>query len=148
MTAPAPARRGRPRATAPAGPDAREPIASLIRKSAKARRKLAPGTWAHRMLGENLRALRIAAAWMDQKPGRAAGAGRDDLARALRTLAALIARTAKTRGKFRPGTSPHTLQRNRLRALRAAQAGLREALGTPRPRGKPASGKAAGGPPE
>jgi len=140
MTRPAPNPRGRPRAAA--GPDVREPIASLIRKSAKARRKLAPGAWAHRMLGDNLRALRIAAAWMETPPGRAAGVPRADLVQALRTLAALIARTAKTRDRFRPGTSPHTLQRNRLRALRAAQAGVRKALG------KPASGKAAGGTPE
>jgi len=36
------------------------PIASLIRKSEKAREKLAQGTWQHTMLGDNLKALSIA----------------------------------------------------------------------------------------
>lgn len=36
------------------------PIASLIRKSEKARAKLAQGTWQHTMLSNNLKALHIA----------------------------------------------------------------------------------------
>lgn len=36
------------------------PIASLIHKSEKAQQKVAPGTWQHTMLEENLRALRRA----------------------------------------------------------------------------------------
>ena len=36
------------------------PIASLISKSKKARQKLAEGSWQHRMLADNLRALHVA----------------------------------------------------------------------------------------
>ena len=42
-------------------------------------------------------------------------------------LAAMIARTAKSQAKFPPGTSQHTLQRNRLKALRIAEAALQAA---------------------
>ena len=104
------------------------PIASLIRKSAKARRKLAPGTWQSKMLRDNLRALRLASALMKNPAG---GAGRrppDDLRAARMTLAAMIGRVEKTTKQFASGTAPHTLQKNRLRALRAAQAALQAAL--------------------
>lgn len=40
---------------------ARAPIASLAAKCEKARQKLAPGSWQHTMLENNLRALAIAA---------------------------------------------------------------------------------------
>lgn len=40
--------------------DAVKPIASLISKSEKAQKKLAQGTWQHRMLEDNLKALYIA----------------------------------------------------------------------------------------
>jgi hypothetical protein len=36
------------------------PIASLLSKSEKAQGKLAPGTWQHTMLGNNIKALHIA----------------------------------------------------------------------------------------
>jgi len=42
--------------------EARRPIASLISKSKKAQQKLAPGTWQHTMLRDNLKALQIASA--------------------------------------------------------------------------------------
>ena len=38
------------------------PIASLVSKSEKAQKKLAPGTWQHTMLENNLKALNIASA--------------------------------------------------------------------------------------
>ena len=104
------------------------PIASLIRKSEKAQRKLAPGTWQSKMLRDNLRALRLASALMTRPAG---GAGRrppDDLRAARMTLAAMIGRVEKTAKQFAPGTAPHTLQKNRLRALHAAQAVIRAAL--------------------
>src|SRR4051794_12294876 len=46
---------------------ARGAIASLISKSAKAQRKLTPGTWQHSMLRDNLKALRFASALMNNE---------------------------------------------------------------------------------
>lgn len=109
-------------------PEVLRPIASLISKSAKAQRKLAPGTWQYQMLRGNLRALRLAFALMTWPAGSAGRRPADDLRAALRTLAAMIGRVEKTGTKFAPGTSPHTLQKNRLRALRAAKAVLQAAL--------------------
>ena len=108
--------------------DVLEPIASLISKSAKAQRKLAPGTWQHAMLRDNLRALRLAVALMGAGGGEAGRFSRDELRDAVRALRAMIGRTAKARAKFTRGTSHHTLLRNRLNALRAAKALTRAAL--------------------
>lgn len=104
------------------------PLASLISKSAKAQRKLAPGTWPYKMLRDNLRALRLASALMTRPAGSAGRRPADDLRAALRALAAMSGRVEKTGTKFSPGTAQHTLQRNRLRALRAAKAALQAAL--------------------
>jgi hypothetical protein len=54
-------------------PRALGPITSLISKSAKAQRKLTPGTWQHTMLRDNLRALRLAVALMTGRRPRDAG---------------------------------------------------------------------------
>jgi hypothetical protein len=43
------------------------PIDSLISKSEKAQQKLAQGTWQHKMLQDNLKALRIASALLKRK---------------------------------------------------------------------------------
>ena len=47
---------------------------------------------------------------------------REDLQEALRVFASMISKTEKTQAKFSSGTSQHTLQRNRLKALRIAKA--------------------------
>lgn len=97
------------------------PIASLIGKSEKARRKLAPDTWQHAMLRDNLKALRIASALMNKTavaPGRWTGA---ELRAALKALASMIRKTRQAQVRFSPGTSQHTLLRNRLKALRVAR---------------------------
>ena len=109
-------------------PEVLRPIASLISKSARAQRKLAPGTWQYKMLRGNLRALRLATALMNRPAGSAGRRPADDLRAALQTLAAMIGRVEKAGTKFPPGIAPHTLQKNRLRALRAAQAALQAAL--------------------
>ena len=110
---------------------ARAPIASLISKSEKAQQKLAPGAWQHTMLQNNLRALRLASALMNPPPGPASGTlPRFDAAaleQALAALASMIARTEKPR--FAPGTPQHTLQRNRLKALRLAETIVRAEAG-------------------
>ena len=128
-----PAAKAARRSSAGEQPDTLRPLASLISKSAKAQQKLAPGTWQYKMLDDNLRALRRALALLSGKPG-APG----DLPEARRALAAMIARTAKALVKFPPGTSQHSLLRNRLRALRRAAARVRAAQKpAPRKRSRP-----------
>lgn len=103
--------------------EALRPIASLISKSEKAQQKVAPGTWQHTMLRDNLAALHIASALMDE---HAEGAGEDftpdELRNALSALASMVDRTEKALPKFAPGTPQHSLLRNRLKALRVAEA--------------------------
>ena len=119
--------------------DALAPIASLISKSEKSQQKLAPGTWQHAMLRDNLKALRIASALMGEEADDSGGPTRDDLHEALGALASMIGRTEKAGAKFSPGTSQHSLQRNRLKALRIAQslvqAELERSEASPRPPG-------------
>lgn len=102
--------------------EARRPLASLLSKSEKAQQKLAPGTWQHTMLGDSVKAFRVALALMDRAHSGTGGFTRADLQEALRSLASVVARAGKAQSKFSPGTSQHTLQRNRLRALRVAEA--------------------------
>jgi hypothetical protein len=110
--------------------DALRPIASLISKSEKAQHKLAPGTWQHTMLRDNLRALHLATALMNEETNAADSFTRDDLQGALRALASMISRAEKAQAKFSPGTSQHTLQRNRLQALRTAEGLVKAKLAT------------------
>jgi hypothetical protein len=102
--------------------EALRPIASLISKSEKAQQKLAPGTWQHTMLRDNLKALHIASALMKKESDDTERFTRDDLQEALGALASMISKTDKAQAKFTLGTSQHTLQRNRLKALRVAEA--------------------------
>jgi hypothetical protein len=102
--------------------EALQPIASLISKSEKAQQKLAPGTWQHTMLRDNLKALHLASALMDKETDDTNSFTRDDLQEALRAFASMISKTHKAQAKFTTGTSQHTLQRNRLKALQVAEA--------------------------
>ena len=110
------------RFTAAAVQAARAPIASLIGKSEKAQQKLAPETWQYRMLQDNLRALRLAETLLDGPTNAATKFAPDDVQAALRALASMMAKTEPALAKFAPGTSQHTLSRNRLQALRTATA--------------------------
>lgn len=101
--------------------EACRPIASLIGKSEKALGKLAPGTWQHAMLRDNLKVLRLSIAFMGKDAGGTVHCAREDLREALRALGSMIGRTEKSGAKFQPGTSHHALQRNRLEALRIAE---------------------------
>ncbi|MBX7104726.1 MAG: hypothetical protein K1X57_11640 [Gemmataceae bacterium] len=101
--------------------EVRRPLASLLSKSEKARQKLAPGKWQHTMLGDNVRALRVALALMNEAPSGTRSITRADLQDALRVLAMVIVKAGQAQAKFSPGTSQHTLQRNRLKALRMAE---------------------------
>ena len=110
------------RFTAAAVQAARAPIASLIGKSEKAQQKLAPETWQYKMLQDNLRALRLAETLLDGPTNAATKFAPDDVQAALRALASMMAKTEPALAKFAPGTSQHTLSRNRLQALRTATA--------------------------
>ncbi|MDD2853296.1 MAG: hypothetical protein PHY09_15530 [Desulfuromonadaceae bacterium] len=102
--------------------EARRPIGSLISKLEKAQQKLASGTWQHTMLRDNLKALHIASALMNMETSDTDNLTRDDLQDALRAFAAMMSKTDKAQSKFSPGTSQYTLLRNRLKALRIAEA--------------------------
>jgi hypothetical protein len=108
--------------------EALRPIASLISKSEKAQQKLAPGTWQHSMLRDNLKALRIASALLNQETNDTDHFTHNDLQEALGAFASMITRTGNTRAKFPPGTSQHSLQQNRLKALRKAEARIKVEL--------------------
>lgn len=104
------------------------PIDSLISKSEKAKQKLAPGTWQHTMLSKNLKAMRMASALMNHNMKVAGIITRDDLQEALHSFASMIGKTEKSQATFEPGTSTHTLQRNRLKALLKAESIIKAAL--------------------
>lgn len=74
------------------------------------------------MLGENLKALRLAAALMNARAGVADLFARSDLRTALAALASMISRTRKARAGQPSGTPQHTLLTNRLKSLRLARA--------------------------
>lgn len=102
--------------------EALQPIASLTSKSRKALQKLVPGTWQHTMLRDNLKALRIASALMNKRADDANSLSADDFQGAIHALASMISKTEGALAKFLPGSSQHTLQQNRLKALRVAEA--------------------------
>lgn len=100
-------------------PNVLPPLVSLIRKSEKAQPKLTPGTWQHTRLEENLRALHLALALMNGTDD-AAACSKDELEAALRAFTGMTKQSEKMQAQFAPGTSQHSLQRNRLRSFRAA----------------------------
>ena len=102
--------------------EAHLPIASLISKSEKAQQRLRPGSWQYTMLGENLKALRIASALMNGGGNRKDAFAPNELREALRAIAAMIGRAEQAQAKFALGAPHHTLQQNRLTALRLAEA--------------------------
>lgn len=97
-------------------------LLSLISKSEKVIEKLAPQTWQHAMLRENLHALRLASALMH---GETPDTTPDTYPNALRSLASMIERTRAALPKFPPGRSQHSLLQNRLHALLTAEARIR-----------------------
>jgi hypothetical protein len=101
--------------------EALAPIASLLSKSEKAQLKVSPGTWQHTMLGDNIKALRIALELIGEASGDSDEPTRSDLEEAIGALDSMIDRVDNTQTKFSPGTSQHSLQRNRLKALRIAR---------------------------
>lgn len=105
--------------------EALAPIESLGRKSQKAMGRLAAGTWQHTMLSKNVHALSIASALMSGRTAEVTDVTRDELDEALDAIRSMIRRTRDTKAKFTAGTSQHSLQRNRLKALQIAEALVR-----------------------
>lgn len=109
---------------------AQRPLASLISKSEKAQQKLAPGTWQHTMLQNNLKALHMASVLMNKEPDDMTTFTLNELQEACCAFSSMILKTEQAQTKFVPGTSQHTLQRNRLKALRLAEARIQAELDT------------------
>jgi hypothetical protein len=80
------------------------------------------------MLGENIKALHFALALIDGVDRGAPEATGDELEGVIRALDSMIARAGNTQTKFAPGTSQHSLQRNRLKALQVARAAVESEL--------------------
>ncbi len=100
---------------------ARRPLASLLSKSEKALQKLQPGIWQYTMLKENIRALRVATPLLFDAPRQKKRNTLSELQKAAKALTAMIRRSVDAQANFEPGTSPHTMQRNRIKALRLAK---------------------------
>lgn len=106
------------------------PIASLLSKSEKVVQKLAPGTWQHAMLWNNIRALQVATELMSGQPVKPDRFSPDDLQDAHKALVSMIDRTQKAQPQFPSGTSQHTLLRNRLQSLQKADDFIQEIIRT------------------
>lgn len=104
------------------------PLESLISKSEKAREKLVPGTWQYTRLENDLEALRIGLTLLTGETPAGENYTHEELQRAVDTLDSLINRVGNTKTKFTPGTSQHTLQKNRLTALQTAKAAIEMGL--------------------
>lgn len=74
------------------------------------------------MLRDTIKALHIASALMNKETDDTDNFAQDDFQEALRAFASMISKIKKTRTTFLPGTPQHTLQRNRLKELRIAEA--------------------------
>lgn len=94
-------------------------IASLVSKSQKALKKLTSGTWQHTMLSDNLKALGGAFVIMTKTETKNRFV-REELDESVLVLSKMLNRVAQSQDKFSPGTSRHSLQRNRQKALRIA----------------------------
>lgn len=104
------------------------PITSLISKSAKARQKVAPGTWPHTMLRDNLKALHIASALIDQGTHSMDRFTQDDLRGALTAIDSMRRKTEEAQAIRSLGKSQHALLRNRLKSLRIAKSVVKSQL--------------------
>jgi hypothetical protein len=102
------------------------PLVSLISKSQKAQQKLAPGTWQHTMLRQNLQALDVVCELIREQ--NACSFTRAELLETLRALTSMINKAEKAQATFSSGTAHHTLQRNRLKALRRGEVLVKAAL--------------------
>lgn len=110
--------------TAEEAHEALAPTASLLNKSEKARQRVAPGTWQHAMLEDNINALRSALELIGDPSSGPGDVATGSLEEALRALDSMIARIEDTQMKSSPGTSQHSLQRTRLKALRIARSAV------------------------
>ena len=81
------------------------------------------------MLQDNLQALHLASALMNREAADTRKFTRSDFQQALSALASMIGKSEKALKNFSPGTSQHTLLRNRLKALRIAETQIKSELG-------------------
>jgi hypothetical protein len=102
-------------------PEVHRPLVSLLSKSEKSLLRLAPESWQHSMIQRNIGALRLAIALMSEEGSGLGEVSPSDLQEAADTFAAMIERVEKTQAKFQVGSSHHSLQKNRLHALKIAR---------------------------
>ncbi|MDR0696673.1 MAG: DUF5946 family protein [Christensenellaceae bacterium] len=98
--------------------ETRRAILSLQSKSEKASSKLNADTWQYRMMTDNVKACGIALALIDGTS--AVAIEHTTLNEAFAVLSDALRRAEAVIGKFAEGTSQHTLQRNRIAALKVA----------------------------
>jgi len=98
------------------------PLLSLQSKSEKALESLAAGTWQHTRLASEIEAIKLALYLMQPPSGDDPAPDLSKRKTAQMTLSALISRVEGVRAKFVEGSAQHTLQDNRLFALRVAEA--------------------------
>lgn len=103
------------------------PLLSLAGKSEKALVKVAPGSWQHGMLSDNLKALRLAISLI--REGGAVRPTPHDVRAAIQAFESMIDKTDRAQTKFEPKSAQHSLLKNRLTALRVGEAALRAGLG-------------------
>jgi hypothetical protein len=99
--------------------NARRAVLSLRNKSDKASGKLKDETRQYKLTRSNVAACDLALRLMD---GDTNAISRGELDEAHKTLTNTLGRAESVIGKFAEGTSQHTLQKNRIAALRIALA--------------------------
>ena len=105
------------------------PLLSLVAKSEKALLKLSPGGWQHTMLSQNLHALHLAIRLLDgERLETMTGIDREESLTAQDAFAKMIGKTEQALSTFTPGTSQHTLLKNRVKALRCGEVAFRATL--------------------
>ena len=97
--------------------EALPPIVSLISKSEKSKQKLKPETWQYKMLQKNINALYISIKLINKEIIDINNYTWEELQEAIPVLSSMIKRVENTKIKFSVGTSQHTLQQNRYKAL-------------------------------
>ncbi|MDR0381691.1 MAG: hypothetical protein LBH86_06855 [Oscillospiraceae bacterium] len=111
--------------------EARRALLSLRNKNEKAAGKLKEGSWQSRMTTAVVKSADAALWLIDGNDG--ASMEKDSLREAHTALTDALRRAEAVVGKFAVGTSQHTLQKNRIAALKIALALIEEEQGrTPR----------------
>ena len=111
--------------------EARLAIASMIRRTEKAKEKFAQGTSQHTLLTNRLKALAIASSLILKELAESNDIDhytKEDLEEALAPIASLISKSEKAQSKVAQGTWQHMMLSSNLKALYIASPLLTNAL--------------------